>query len=460
MVRNLKGMKVATYSSSEISKQYLYLGLVIGLISLPLYAYGGSTIKIFLTILVFFQVISKRVEFLPGLILHLVPETISMYGILLGTLFITLINSRYWVKSKLKWIYLLSLVPFPIMLWLTYRRLFILNSNPVEILTFWGYYLGIFPFFYGYLLSARFGSMLYKALIYTLSIVTILGLIKIYPHTVRLVFYAIPFFFAFPLALFRYVRYSKNRILFTVTLIFMVVSMLNINAYSITVFFSIVFSILIIFFKKKAYVLATSAITSKWMLFGSIIIMLVIANVYSNLKTRESISNLEEIQTLRVTNISELKERIKIKAFADRGPIWAGVITTLKHNKNWLPPDKTSSYRIETITGAKLLNVDTQSHNIYLELLRVYGFFIGGIIAIILLYMLVTTGRAIHGMNYDYYLTPLISVAFAIGLVGGMVGQYPLLPSFSFLFSSILGLGCYNLMNPDGEQIVEKYAEN
>lgn len=429
---------------NNINSNYVLGGIIFGIISLPLSMYYGTAIRIPIMLLAFILVVQKRVEFFPGLIIHLFLEQIPMLGVLFGTLAATLSMHKYWMKSRLKWIYILTLIPLPIFVYQSFYKYFELNFQIIEILTFWPYYLGLFPFFYGIAIAPKLNKTIYSALIFVISFALLFMLTPLVGKTVRIVFFTIPFLFAFFANGFTAFQKSNRALIVTIFILAILYFYINLNQLTLTLLLSCLLAFVLVYLKRKdSYFL--KPLSSKWIiLFGLALLVVGITRHQQFIGDNVAIYYID-YDDWQISDFDQIRSRLTYKFFADRVPIWAGTWNYIWQQKELFPSMISEiSFEIKYLSGHHGIT-SIGAHNLILELLKYYGWIAGLITGTVYYYYLYFAGRALRVLKHDTYQTSLFSTAFSVGLVGSIVGSFPLIAGFSFLIISLFGIAYYKL---------------
>lgn len=411
-----------------------------GILSLFGYQYLGLPFKIIISTVIFLMIWSKRPEFFPGLAIHLIAESMSMYTILFSCLFTVLLHWKYWKQTKIKWLFLLVIIPLPIFFWQTYSRYFEMKLGFLNSITPMEYYLGLFPFFYGVLISKKKTAGIFLGIIIVLIISSALNLSGLFSITVRLVFFSIPCLITYAFTI--RIKHISSRLEFILLGSAFIVSLaylLIAKNTTFTLLLSTLFGWLLTFLKKNKFIKLTYFLSSKWAFIITIIFVLIVANSVNNSTVENVVDLNKDMSQLKLTNVNDFKERLAFKSLGDRAPIWRGVLLSVIAEKNVLPPLTRTPYDINTIWG-KEIKTEIGAHNIFLELLRCYGIIIGIISGIIYITQLVYAGYSYKLLSKDPLSISILSTVISVGVIGGMTGQFVLLASFSFLLMSLAGI--------------------
>jgi hypothetical protein len=140
-----------------------------------------------------------------------------------------------------------------------------------------------------------------------------------------------------------------------------------------------------------------------------------------------------------VNSFESLSNRIGMKFFDDRAPIWIGVWEDIVYEKNWLPPFKVTEIKAVTRTFKKV-NFEFHAHNTYLELIRSNGIIMGLVLTTILIYFSLL-GRKIFTLpNVDPLFIVFAVASIASLIIGSFTGIFVLLSTYAIFVLSIIGV--------------------
>jgi hypothetical protein len=419
------------------NNSFIWYSIAFGLFSLVAYQFLGYSYQIIAAVLIFAMIWSKKAEYFPGLIIHLfIGPTLVLYTILMTTFLLALYNYRYWFKVKVGRLFLLTLFPFPFVLWQVIS-MYNINSNYIENVNVAQYYFGIFPFFYGILISHKLDKPIWTALFSIFILSVIFHFTFIFNSTVRIIFYAIPAIIAF--SIHKKKEFKVNTLLKIFSIMIMIFVLITINNNTtLTILGSIVFASVLVYLRNRNRQRIIEILTSKYIILSSILIVFLV------IQTTTTVSysgRLKGAQSLRITNPAELFDRAQIKFFADRGPIWKGVWIDMLSKNNFLPPLSIESYKVK-YSARRIKESTLEAHNLYLALLQKYGWLVGISISIAFIIMLLKSAKSLNLLTTDPFIITTASTVFSVGVIGSMFGQFPLMTQFSFMFTGLAGI-CY-----------------
>lgn len=134
---------------------------------------------------------------------------------------------------------------------------------------------------------------------------------------------------------------------------------------------------------------------------------------------------------------SNIVDQVLFKLFVDRGVIWLGTIQGIYENTGFLLPVKNWDI---TYTDVKnnFYQVDFESHNLILGLIRYNGYIFGSVLIAIYLIVMFQLYKVVHRFK-GIHLIFAVSI-FGLGIAVFITGQYTLQLSTSFIFMSLVGV--------------------
>lgn len=425
----------------------MWLNIAFSLLLLPLLANAGSFIHIILLPVVFYMIWSEKLDYFPGLIILLISESFIIWVILFCCFVVVVVKWKRFFYSELRRLWLLSFIPLPFLSWVVYSRIGELNYTLVNGIYPLQYYLGLFPFFYGVLIVRNLKNYHLVGILMVLFISFIINISGIYEQTVRIIFFAIPLLITFCIVDFIRKPSSSANIIIRILSIVVLIIWVFINANTLTILGSIFFAVVIALNKKYSPVGLTRFFTSIWPFVITIIFVAITIKVVPSYRPNRIRFQETDNRNMGYSDTGNILERIKAKSFSDRGPIWSSVWLEVTNGKNILPQVEYRDLKMIGRKGQIRYNA-IQAHNIFLELLRRYGIVIGFIIGFLYISFIIKSGMIFRVNELNSYLLSISSSVFSVGVVGGMTGQYVLMPAFSFLFMGLAGI-CYESYNSD-----------
>lgn len=401
-----------------------------------------EVIKIAIAPYIIYLVYKRDPVYLPALIVFVTPGTTITYAVLFSTMILSISSFKEIKKYGLKWVFLLTLLPAVIFLYISLQRLLVMGEGLVAILTPLDYYLGIFPFFYGVLIAKKISRNSINGILIALFIMPLLSQFGIVNFSIRIYWISYPVFMIIFLGSLIYIIQKKavNQNWFFLSFLFL---LFNLSP-KFTVLFSGIISLIIFYFKAYQRKILLKIFTSwRIVIVFLVVIFLVISNAEKAIESL-SIQDLNSTESSYYGSWSSFKEQLYFKAFGDRAPIWLGGWNIIIEQKEFYfyPPTKPFVYTMQSLTGSEISENEIPIHNLLLELMRNYGFLYGLWLFILFIYFcIIGAGKFIWGMKENNVLLLSLSAGtLGSALVGSLVGQYPLMGTFSISMITFLGI--------------------
>ena len=413
----------------------IYLHVIIAIALLPAYTKLGESFKYLAAPYVFYLVWSEKPQYYPALIIQMATGSTISLMVLLLCLIKTVLNYKKLKQITGSWLIWLAFLPAPYMFYLTFIRYFEMDLGLIGSFVPLAYYLSLFPFFYGILLSRNFNDFIFKAMIISLFLLFfisrfgILGLIRINTFSIVLLLVIglitiMPFKISFHID-----KVTKYLGLFTIISFFMTSSG---EKFHITLSVLLAFGVLYLYLRRNKFLL-NNLVKPRIFIVLAVVAILIINSTY-NYKGATDASDFS------YNKIEDFPSYIMFKALGDRGPIWYGVWHSVLDEKIYFPPLKVVGIDYLAVSGGLVEDSDIPAHNIVLELLRNYGLIFGFLFSGIYILMIIKFANVFRLKNQNPYVLLLSSVVFGIAIVVGMTGQFVLMPDFSLLLMGMAGI--------------------
>jgi len=423
----------------DISKDSLVIwsNVAIALLFVPAYMYLGETFKYFVSPYIIYMVWSKDPRYFPALIIHIIPGSTISSLILLTCLIMVISKMGSVYQYRLRGLFLLAILPALIFIGQIFIKIFYLNNTFIEIVSSLSFYLGLFPFFYGVIVSKKVNNQIWESILIVLFLLTIMMFL---PNT-QIKFRG--YWFSFPLFVVIFVsiingqfRNGLNNSILLISLLFiLLIIILKEIELKFTLIFSATVSITILFFYYFRIKILLSWLTKLRLIVLGILVTILI--IISSSSYNGKYRNYEE---LSLFDMESPLEYFIYKALGDRGVLWRGGWDFMVQEKLIWPPNEVPDYSFVNSSGVNIEGVNFGMHNLGLELMRNYGFVVGGIIILVYVLMITRSGR-VFSLNYqNVYVLIFAATVLGTGIVGGLVGQFPLMSTFSFLLMGIAGM--------------------
>lgn len=414
----------------------LWFHIAIAFLLLPLYSLLGESFKYVVAPYVLYLVWSKNPTFLPALFIHFTPGSTISILILLMIFGLTVVDYSNFKKIGLGWLLFFALLPLPIFAYQTIERIFVLKLSLTEVLIPFSFYLGLFPFFYGIQIAPKFTKEIWNGLVLVLLLLPFLKFVPMIEYSIRAYWFSFPLFFGLASLIFlpfSPIKLSKGGKL--ISILFLIASFTGLLGIKFTLLFSglVTFLVLVLYLRDWNFLLN--------LLARPLVIILCILLVVSiiNGVDQYGSSNIK-YNELSYTDPDDFWTLLQYKAFDDRAVIWAGGWDLVTSKDMLLPPYEPPSYEFISNRGAVIEDVEFGIHNIGLELMRNYGLLVGSLITVVYLLMIVRSGQVFFSGVIQPYVLLFAAVVLGTGLVGGLVGQFVLMNTFSLILMSLAGV--------------------
>lgn len=413
----------------------IYLHLVISFVSVLIIFFAPPAFKLLVMLYACWLVFTKDASALPALAV-ISTYMSNFYIIFFAFILLAILNFNKIKSYGVHIIFIILMLFLPYVLFQSGVKIFSLNMKSGLVLNQFQLYFSMFAFFYGILLIDTFNKKVMNVSIITMILLYLMNYVNISPDfvNVRLTFYIIPFFGAF-LSYYFFGREKKVSVVYLLIGIIIILSSLILSDSTFTIYLTTFFAFVIsaLYYKRKFKILYLSLGVPAFL-----VVFLLISYAITEFEINDY-SAYKDLGMSDVTSFEELSNRMKMKFFDDRAPIWVGVWNDIVYDKNWLPPAVVSEIQVATRTD-KVVEFDFHSHNIYLEFFRTNGI-IMGIVASIIFVIFALLGRKIFLVpRVDSLFIVFISAAISTMVIGAMTGIYVLLSNYAPFVITIVGL--------------------
>ncbi len=426
--------------SKEKSK--LLIHLLIAIAFLPLQSVLGEWFKLALDPYIFYLVWARNPLYLPALFIYITAGSTISYVILISTFLLTIFYIPKFRKMGLRWLMLLVFLPLPVFVYMTGVRLFSMGLGLVDILIPLGFYLGLFPFFYGIIIAPKMNKVIIQGIFLSLFILPFLKFMPGVEISIRAYWFSFPLFFGLIGAkIFLRNKFQVPVHWILLSLIFIIFSISSLLGLKFTLLFSAFVTIVAIIASINGYQVILSLFSKPRVILISF--LLVVGLIYGNNRWGSVGASREySPEAISYFEWDEFWTDFRYKATGDRAVIWAAGWNMISQNELVWPPYEVPEYSYITNTGTEIEEVQFGIHNIGLELMRNYGMVVGGFITLIYLLLLIIGpgGYLRKKRKGPVAYTLLAGACLGTGLVGGLVGQYVLMVTFSFILMSVCGM--------------------
>lgn len=397
-----------------------------------LYGYPnmGMAFILLMAPFVVYMVIKKDASFLPALMIHCSSLTSIMYAVFFSMIIVCFFNTKQITNNKqLKSIFLLLILIMPIYIVLTIQKSRYDSFTWQGCLAYTSYYFAFWSFLYCYLIHRSFSIRVLKTLllsILVLFLATRFSPIVQWTYLSNSIAYFLLLYGMF------FVLQKKHRIVGILMLVFSIPSFLFSDDGTFTFLLTVLYAMVMVLLwnKKKQNASKIAGI------YPYIIVLFLMVYGISNYK---SISIGTYSDTMDFSSWSGFINRAKFKLFDDRAPFWAAGWEQLLVFKPVLPIHDIPDITAEKINGQEI-EVSFGAHNTPLQLLRIFGFIMGGVLIYCYVKMSMLTAAFLNNYEIQKWHIPLFSFALASTTVFFLTGTGAMLPDRALLLLGIMGI--------------------
>lgn len=366
----------------------------------------------------------KKVEYFP-LILLSTAFLSTAYILYFQMFLLTLTNYKiikYYKQTTLFKVFVMMMGAFTIFSMIKFNET---DNNLGNSLESYSFVLAIAPFFYALILRGNYNiKVFFRRLFYTLVFILLLNIIfkELNPEftSTRLVFYIFPFLLVMIIS--HIIEKNIPKLIF---LIFLLI--ISLQGTTFTIILTALMVLLFLYISKF--------LTLKKLL--PILFFLIPINAIVNFKSVDY-SQYGDLKMMEINNYDDLKNRLGMKLYEDRAPIWFAAWQTIVNNPHLQPPLDPPKFTIE-VRGNKETEWDYHSHNLFLESILRLGWIVGSLVSIV---FIVINMKAFNYLNFtkNKFILSFFLTAIMSNLVGSQTGIFPLLLDFAFFSMGLIGL--------------------
>lgn len=379
----------------------------------------------------FAMVVSQRIEFFPALLFLFSTGNSASLLLPIVMAFICVIRyNEFREDKKMRALFLLLVLVFPLFAILVYQRHSYDFNNWSQALSYAQYYLSfwLFLFYYAigksinqFTLRLLFGSLLAHVALATffhLDIDSVGGRLYIFALSVLGAFSIVGFF-------------NRNKVLYIIILFFAILLLGGRGMMTFTTLGSFALTLVLVYCSMRN--------NRRWLIilgqypifiFWFALILYGVNNYYYT-----SFSNNSE--GVSFSSWISFKQYLDFKIFSDRAPYWDGAITQLFQIRPFLPVHDIPDISFETFERSG--EVDFGGHNTYLQLLRVFGFVMGGILIFCYVKMTTLATKGLMSIRHPLFMA-IIATAIAFSIVFCLTGTASMLTNLGGATFGIMGL--------------------
>lgn len=301
-----------------------------------------------------------------------------------------------------------------------------------EALHYTSYYLSFWTFLFCCYISSTFNKKVAKQIVVILSIFA--GMCILFNVTPRLMFAVV---ISGIVLSFWYIKDTnlilQGSIYFVVCFTYLFVF----STLTFTLLLTLIYALLISIFWKGGKVKIIKKFTRVWPYVVILIIMIVGVNNYSS-------TSFELIGDTAVgfEDMEHLSNNAKAKLFSDRAPFWMAGWNQLLLLKPILPIHDIPNFEAFRSDGRTVENVTFGAHNTPLQLLRLFGFIMGGLLIVCYIKCTSLASRYFVSKSVDLWSLSIISVSFSYSIVLFLTGTASMLLDLCLFTFGLMGIAC------------------
>lgn len=425
---------------------YWVISVGVTVIMLLLSRFRGSEVGILLVPIATWMIWKQDVRFYPTLVLLMAIYGYHLYAYLFMCLIMSIVNFKKLdvypqvVKSLLMFL----LIPVPVLVVVCIRNLsyfggtLSLALEPILI------YLGVFPFFFGLLISKNFNEQDSRLTLYSCLVIVAMQFISPLREdtegreTIRLIFLAIPIVISF-------MAYGLvNRRYLVATVIgggLLTLFAISGGGNTLTMMGSGLLSVALMIAVQLRMERVVRFVNSLLPYILSITFVAFVVMNYEEYAISTYDKSIKYDEISNTWNWESLKMRFQMKTFDDRAAIWCACWIDVSEAPYMVPNIGVKRVVIESASGNSFES-DLYAHNQFLQILRTLRWGLGIFLIVGYIAVIILGGRFLRlPLKKDDPMTPIIASTIIVGVIGSTTGHYPLMVTFSFMFTSILGIG-------------------
>ena len=366
----------------------------------------------------------RKVEYFPLIVLSTAFLS-TAYILYLQMFLLTLSNYKIVKPYKQTTLFYLFVMMMGAFIIYSMIKFIVTDNNLGKSLESYSFVLAMAPFFYAFILKGDvdfklFFKRLFSVLVFILLLNVILKELSPKFTSTRLVFYIVPFLFVLIILNLR----EKN-----ISHLFFSILALVFAGHGVT--FTLLFTALL----SVLYLYTSKFLTLKKLL--PILFFFIPVTAIINFENIDY-SQYSDLKMEEINSYDDFKNRLGMKLYEDRAPIWLAAWQNIVNNPQFQPPLNPPSYLIEGRSN-KETEWEYHSHNLFLESILKLGQILGLLVSVV---FLVINIKAFNNLNFtenrfieSFFITAIIS-----NLIASQSGVFPLLLDYAFFSMGLIGL--------------------
>ena len=390
----------------------------------------GSVFIVAMAPLVIYMIIRQDARYLPALMLHCASDTSIVYLVFFAILIVCFVKANcLFANKKTRFLFWLLLLTLPFYLVLTYQKMALDGLTWQVALGYSSYYLSFWAFLYCYLIAGTFTRSIAKHLLFSLMVVYLICMIPrfhVYYRIVSMIVFLGIVYGAF------FILHKKDIILggfvviISLTLFFM-------RSLSFTELLTPVFAVVLFYLWYSGRTRFAQRSVS-WPIYFIIIIVMIYG-----VKSFDSV-NISYAKLHVSAGWDAIVKAAKFKFYGDRVIFWDAAWDQLMVLKPFLPMHDIPDITAYSISGNFLDDISFGAHNTPLQLLRIFGFIMGGVLNFCYIYCNILSSKILGQTKIDAFLIPLFSVVFANMVLAFWGGTAAMLLGFALFTFGLTGV--------------------
>ena len=414
----------------DITNSNVIVETIIAIIAFMVgYPYLGNFFIIAMTPLALVMVFSKDSRFLPALLLHCASDTSIMYVIFFAIIITCVINSNLLKANKqTKLLYILLLATMPIYILLVFQRIVYDGSTWQGALGYSCFYLSFWAFLYGFIIAGTFARSVLKNIIIVLAVTYLYTFL--FNHYSRVVSTLVYIGTIYGL----YLAFSKRKTFEGLAVSLVSIVLFFSSGVTFTELLSLMYAV-VLFFMISINRLTIAQKSAGWIPYAAIALLM----IYGMSNYQIALYG-EPTETIDFSSWENLKNRASFKLFGDRALFWAAGWEQLISLKPILPIHNIPDIIAYRADGSSTDELSFGAHNTPLQLLRIFGFFMGGVLILCYYKCTVLASKLFISEIAEKWFLPLVIVSLTSSIVLFLTGTAAMLCNFALFSFGIMGI--------------------
>ena len=414
-----------------------YVHAVIAIIALFFYDRGGQAFIALMAPYVIYMVIKKDANFLPALMIHCSSGTSIQYAIFISFMLVCIIDAgKILSNKKLRPLFIMLLGVLPIYIVLIVQKMNYDSFTWQAAFNYTCCYLSFWAFLYCVLLSNTISSRILSTIIVSIVVLYLFGNVLNFINISRLssIFMLLSLVYGFFIIL-----KTKYFVVGFVIMVLGVPAFLFGEHGTFTSLISVIYaiSVIILWDRRKRFISKTMG----WIPF--IVIFIIIFYGIINYRTVD-LGNYSD--SMDFSSWSGFWSRLRFKLYGDRAVFWDAGWDQLMYYTPWFPKHNMPDIIVYDLEG-RIAEVEFGAHNSPLQLLRIFGFIMGGVLIVCYMIMTILSSDYFKLFNSNRWEVPLFAISITNTIVVFLTGTLSMLPEFALFSFGLMGVAYGKYIN-------------